>query len=663
MFKMPLASDKFDNMDLKRSIFILLSIFIMQHSFAQNWNELIKVVATDRGSNDRFGYSVAVDGDYAIVGAYLEDNLYGSGGQSYKDAGAAYILSQKSGQWKVVQKLTSKDNAIDDFFGFSVSISGHAAVVGAPGKNTVIAGGTVVSDVGAAYIFENQSETWTQVNKIMASDKEGGDEFGTSVGISGECIIVGAPYEDHALNGLTTLNKGSAYMYTKGENGWNQIQKSQKIVGSQLSSGANFGWTVAISGDYAIVGAPRDQVIIGGNLTNDVGAAYIWKKQTNGNWTELKTLTASDKTVSDEFGNAVSISGNFAIVGAMLEQHDEKGSNKLVAAGSAYIFENNSDKWTQSQKIVAPVRETDDMFGVAVSISGEYAIIGAHQSGSAYVFRNIKGTWTHASKLVASDGDGGDMFGYAVAISGDHALVGAHFDDKNANGTNSLIAAGSAYFFKNCVVRKRDTQTVCNSLTWIDGKTYSENNSTATYTFLGGAASGCDSIVELHLTVNKVSDLSTTTSGTTITANNALANYRWLDCNQGFSFILGQTNASYSPDNNGRYAVELSENGCVDTSICVEISTLGITENLKLSNMQIFPNPTTGEFQIKLLNLGGIDKIELEIFDLNGAVVKRISTEISDSVFVDLRDKSDGVYLIKAVIGGKVLSSKVLKLK
>jgi len=644
-----------------KPLIVFLLIIFSSHTrnlHAQNWSELIKTVASDRQANDRFGYSVAVDGDYAIVGAHLEDNLYGSGGQSYKDAGAAYILSNKSGKWTVVQKITSKDNAVEDMFGTSVSISGNVAVVGAPGKNTVITGGTVVSDVGAAYIFENQSGTWTQVNKIMASDKEGGDEFGTSVGISGDFIVVGAPYEDQALNGLTTLNKGSAYMYTKGENGWNQIQKSQKIVGSQLSSGANFGWTVAISGDYAIVGAPRDQVIIGGNLTNDVGAAYIWKKQTNGNWTELKTLTASDRTTADEFGNSVSISGDIAIVGAMLEQHNEKGSDKLVAAGSAYIFENNSDKWTQSRKIVAPDRAQDDQFGVAVSISGEYAIIGANNSSLAYVFRNIQGTWTHASKLVASDGDGGDMFGYAVAISGDHALVGAHFEDKNANGTNSLIAAGSAYFFKNCIVRKRDTQTVCNSLTWIDGKTYTENNNTATYNITGGAASGCDSIIELYLTVNRVSDNSTMVSGTTISANNSQATYRWLNCNNNYSPIQGQTNASYKPDENGSYAVELTENKCIDTSLCIEISSLGILENEIGLDLLIFPNPSTGNITIDLGNV--CSKSEISISDIRGKVVKNQSFYNSQKINLSITE-SPGIYIVNIISDGKKAVIKVIK--
>lgn len=644
-----------------KQIFLFLLIIFSSHTRklqAQNWNELIKTVASDRGYNDRYGYSVAIDGDYAIVGAYLEDNLYGSGGQSYKDAGAAYILRNKSGIWTVVQKINAKDNAVEDMFGYSVSISGNVAVVGAPGKNTVITGGTVVSDVGAAYVFENQSETWTQSYKIMASDKEGQDEFGTSVGISGDFIIVGAPYEDQALNGLETSNKGSAYIFTKGESGWNQIQKSQKIVGSQLSIGANFGWTVAISGDYAIVGAPRRQVIISGNLTKDVGAAYIWKKQTSGNWTELKTLTASDRTTADEFGNSVSISGDFAIVGAMLEQHNEKGGDKLVDAGSAYIFENNSDKWTQSQKIVAPDRAQDDQFGVAVSISGEYAIIGANNSSSSYVFRNIQGTWTHASKLVASDGDGGDKFGYAVAISGDHALVGAHFEDKNANGTNSLIAAGSAYFFKNCIVRKRDTQTVCNAFTWIDGKTYTENNNTATYTITGGAASGCDSIIELHLTVNRVSDNSTTVSGTTISANNSKATYRWLNCNNNYSPIQGQTNASYKPEVNGSYAVELTENKCTDTSLCVEISSLGIIENEIGLDLMIFPNPTTGNLSIDLGNV--CSKSEISISDFKGNLIEHKSYFNSQKINLSITE-SPGVYMVKIFADGKKAVIKVIK--
>lgn len=144
--------------------------------------------------------------------------------------------------------------------------------------------------------------------------------------------------------------------------------------------------------------------------------------------------------------------------------------------------------------------------------------------------------------------------------------------------------------------------------------------------------------------------------------NNVL--YEWNIENEG---QFSGAPFTYDLPKDGLYQVTMKaiseSTGCYCNAIKTVEMNRSSAENLKLSNMQIFPNPTTGEFQIKLLNLGGIDKIELEIFDLNGAVVKRISTEISDSVFVDLRDKSDGVYLIKAVIGGKVLSSKVLKLK
>jgi hypothetical protein len=280
----------------------------------------------------------------------------------------------------------------------------------------------------------------------------------------------------------------------------------------------------------------------------------------------------------------------------LFEDHNATGGANLSDAGSAYIFERDGGTWTQMNKIVASDRAASDNFGVSVSISGEYAIVGAYNededpvggntlsnSGSAYIFRNTSGNWAQANKIVASDRGGVDLFGYSVAISGDYAIAGAYNEDENQVGGNNLANAGSSYIFKNCVARRTDVQTSCGSFTWIDGNTYTENNNTATYNFAGGAASGCDSLltlnltinnpttgvdtrtacnsftwingitytannntatyniiggaangcdslVTLNLTINGVGNLSTTTSGVTITANIAAASCRWLDC-------------------------------------------------------------------------------------------------------------------------------------
>jgi len=178
---------------------------------------------------------------------------------------------------------------------------------------------------------------------------------------------------------------------------------------------------------------------------------------------ELIKAVASDRTASDNFGISVSLSGTFAIVGAYLEDEDTSGVNTMSRAGSAYIFERDSSgNWNQVQKIAASDRDADDKFGISVSISGMIAIVAASSeqeddtggntmtwAGSAYIFeRDGSGNWNQVQKIVASDRDAYDTFGKSVSISGTVAIVGASYENEDASGVNSMADAGSAYIWK-----------------------------------------------------------------------------------------------------------------------------------------------------------------------------------------------------------------------
>ncbi|MFN6075407.1 MAG: LamG-like jellyroll fold domain-containing protein [Fluviicola sp.] len=163
------------------------------------------------------------------------------------------------------------------------------------------------------------------------------------------------------------------------------------------------------------------------------------------------------------------------------------------------------------------------------------------------------------------------------------------------NGCDSIVTLDLTI---NQPSSSTDVQTACDSYTWIDGNTYTASNNTATFTISGGAANGCDSIVTLNLTINAVSSNATTVSGITITATNNNATYAWLDCNNGFAPIAGQTAQTFTPTINGNYAVQLTENGCVDTSTCVQINSVGISQNTALNDVSIYTNTTTGNFTI-----------------------------------------------------------------
>jgi hypothetical protein len=648
--------------DLIKPLLLLVIIVLSNKTnslFAQNWDEIVKAVASDRASNDWFGYSVSISGDYAIVGAKQEDHN-ATGGQFLDKAGAAYILKNNSGTWTVVQKLVASDRATDDEFGTSVAISGDYAIVGAPRK-TVKVGFDLQSYAGSAYIFKNTSGTWSQLSKLVSKEPNFADEFGYSVAISEDYAIVGAPYDDAPQS-----NQGSAQIYKRDSTKW---LFEQTITGAFAGNGNRFGWSVGVSGNFVIVGEPLDGSSAPINYAKS-GSAYVFFRGSLGTWNQSAKLNASDKAAGDEFGNSVAISGDYAIVGAMLEDHNAIGGANLNSAGSAYIFKRNGNNWTQAKKIVASDREVSDMFGVSVSISGDYAIVGAYNedhdkgggntlvdAGSAYIFKNSSGDWVQTNKIVASDRGGFDFFGYSVAISGDYAIVGAYSEDENQVGGNTLAFAGSSYVFKNCITRSADVQTACNRYTWpLNSVTYTSSTNSPTVTLTN--ASGCDSIVTLDLTINSVKDITTTKKGGSISANNSSATYQWLDCNKNKTIIVGETGQTYAAKVNGNYAVELTENGCVDTSDCVNIVSVGIIENSYGNLLKVYPNPNIGDFTI---DLGAVyENTQILITDVSGKLIDTKTIFQSQILNLSIVERS-GIYIISIQSGNKRTIIRMIK--
>lgn len=209
-----------------------------------------------------------------------------------------------------------------------------------------------------------------------------------------------------------------------------------------------------------------------------------------------------------------------------------------------------------------------------------------------------------------------------------------------ANGCDSIVTLDLT------IINSRtgtDTRTECNSYTWIDGNTYTSSNNSATFNILGGAANGCDSLVTLDLTIYSVSDITTTLNGLTIIATNSNATYQWLDCNNGNTPINGETNQSFTATVNSNYAVELNENGCVDTSACVGITSVGIIENSFESMLSVYPNPTTGNFSVDLGDY--FNSIKVTLTDVNGRLIQ--TTDYSYSQILNLNiNEPKGFYIL-----------------
>jgi N-acetylglucosamine kinase-like BadF-type ATPase len=388
-----------------------------------------KIQASDAQAYDYFGHSVSLssDGNTALVGALEED----TGGTR---AGAAYIFIRSGGTWSQQQKIQASDPETNDYFGYSVSLSGdgNTALIGAIGE------GTGAADAGAVYVFTRSGGTWSQQQKIQASDAQAYDSFGYSVSLSsdGNTALIGARYED---TGAT--DAGAAYIFIRSGGTWTQ---QQKIQASDPETSDQFGNSVSLSsdGNTALIGARSEDT-----GAADAGAAYVFTRS-GVTWSQQQKIQASDPETGDSFGYSVSLSsdGNTALIGA---RYEDTGA---ASAGAAYVFILSGGTWTQQQKIQASDPEASDSFGNSVSLSsdGNTALVGAFEedtgattAGAAYMFIRYSGTWTQQYKIQASDPETSDRFGYSVSLSsdGNTALIGARSEDTGATD------AGAAYIF------------------------------------------------------------------------------------------------------------------------------------------------------------------------------------------------------------------------
>ncbi|NOT00103.1 MAG: hypothetical protein HOP29_05705 [Phycisphaerales bacterium] len=380
-----------------------------------------KLAALDAAANDFFGYAVSVSGDTAVVGAIGDNHAGGI------DAGSAYVYVRSGGVWTQQQKLTALDAAAGDNFGVSVSVSGDTIVVGA------IFDDDAGRDSGSAYVFVRTGVVWNQQQKLTASDATASDWFGAAVSVNGDTVVVGAYADDHAGGS----DAGSAYVFVRSGVVWNQ---QQKLTAADAAESDEFGYTVSVSGDTAVVGAELDD-----DAGASSGSAYVFVRSGTV-WTPQQKLTAPDAAPGDQFGISVSAGGDLALIGAYRD--DDAGS----ASGSAYVFVRSGAVWTPQQKLTASDAAAGDEFGFSVSVSGSAAVVGAYadddagmDSGSAYVFVRSAGVWAQQQKLTAADAAAGDLFGISVSVSGDAAVVGAYLDADVRSFAGSTYAFGCAF--------------------------------------------------------------------------------------------------------------------------------------------------------------------------------------------------------------------------
>lgn len=470
------------------------AVYIFTLSSSGVWGKQARLVASNPGIAEYFGQSVAISGDTVVVGTSFESSsATGVNGNqtdnSTPGAGAAYIFTRNSGVWSQQAYLKASNTESNDYFGGSVSISGNTVVVGAEGEDAASIGingnqaDNSTVDSGAAYVFVRTGSNWIQQAYLKASNVDSYDEFGSSVGISNETVVIGAPYESSSDTGVN-------------------------------GSGTN-------------------------NHASDSGAAYVFVRSGN-TWSQQAFLKASNTGVGDDFGTMVAISNDTIVVSAPDEDSEDNGVNglqgndNLLDSGAVYVFVRNGSNWSQQAYLKASHSEEDDKFGLGLAISGDTVVVGApeesraaigvdgaqagyaYSSGAAFVFARNGSTWSQQSYLKASNTDAYDNFGNTVAIAGNLITVGASGENSSATGINgdqadnSGVNSGAVYTFGIVPTVTASTASLANggaTLT-IAGTGFSPIPGENTVTFTPGGTGIVTASTSTSLTVTGITGVS-----------------------------------------------------------------------------------------------------------------------------------------------------------
>jgi hypothetical protein len=409
------------------------------------WALVAKRMAYTPTENADFGYSVSIDGEFIAAGA-PNGEAYPGFGSTIPGAGMSDEFWQLQGgpdNWGCESGYEGSDPDVsdplvaEDSYGRSVAVAviddtGHS-LVGIPYDDY-----TSYTNSGKVFVKNRYSKSpgggvyywsWEPFDTLLANGRASNDNFGWAVALDGSTgtgrAIIAAPYRN-ASAGRINIFEG---MYSS----WNRVAD---LTGSDITSGDNYGWAVGISGDYAIVGAPAKNTV-----SYNEGGAYILFRDSGGNWSE-QAILLGENDEPEQFGWSVAIDGDYAIVGAPYD-----GSATYYQAGAAHVFQRSGTTWTHVARLTASDRTANDRFGASVAISGVYAVVGAptsgtDDSGAVYVFRHWRDDWDQVAKITSTDATpAGDGFGSSIAIDGTTIVVGSPYDDEGASN------AGAIYIF------------------------------------------------------------------------------------------------------------------------------------------------------------------------------------------------------------------------
>lgn len=562
------------------------------------------------GGNENTGYalSFSADADRIAIGAPVN---YGNGLSS----GHVRIFDLDGDDWVQIGATIEGETELDNA-GRSVSLSadGNRLAIGSPGSSQTS------GDPSQVQVYDWNGTSWTQIgNDIEAEDL--GFYFGFSVSLSsdGNRMAIGAPRVE--INGSSNAGQVKVYDLIGGE--W--VQAGTEINGN--GEDAEMGTVVSLSAD-------------GNRLA--VAAPYLMNFNNNGN------LTIYDWNGSEWIQAGTTING---VNAAGLTSMSLSADGNTVAYSSEWYDLVKVFRWTGSNwySIGQDIEGDNEFFGHSISLSenGSRIVIGATEansngfnSGTVQIYDLIENNWTQYGNDINGEVEG-DRFGFSVALSLDGSRVAAATPDNDGGGQDG----GHTRIFQiSCAATSSvDAITACGSYDWIDGNTYTSSNNIATFTTTN--TDGCDSIIQLDLSITSI-DESVTIDGSTLNANLDGATYQWLDCDNNFAILTSETNQSFTATTNGSYAVIVTKNGCADTSECIMITSVNIKESKIEREVNLFPNPTDGVVHLDL----GEEYKELRIIvrSVLGETIQVENYNMVDYVRLNI-EEGNGIYFIELV--------------
>jgi hypothetical protein len=614
---------------------ILITGLLLVFSFNPLFASEKKLKAKDGSQFDKFGYATAISGDFVIIGAPGEDN-------GAFDRGSAYIFYKDEGgsnNWGQKVKLIASDADASDQFGMAVDIDGDIAIVGARFEDSN------GQNAGAAYVFyrsQDGTNNWTEVKKILASDGDQDDDFGHSVGVHGNYIIIGAPGEDDGV-----FSAGAAYIYYRHSGGNDQWGEVKKITANDAATKDNFGAAVGITDGFVIVGAFGED-----SMADDAGAAYIYDQNegSTNNWGQVAKILADDSSDYSEFGYSVAIDGEYAAVGSHAD--NVTGSN----IGSVYMFRKDrggNKNWGKTMKLLAGGGSDGDEFGISVSLDGDFLIVGAYQDdsmandgGAIYVYYHmpeVQDYWWQMKKIVQGDSDRSDLFGFSTGVSDGKIIIGAFFDDGSAQD------AGAAYLVSDELVVPTTSINLSSisedskiNLFWSPSPS---SNTTSYYILRGTSSTKFDYLLTVSKSTQQYSDLTVT--------NNTTYYYKIasIDDQGNVNEYSNVVNATPEESTLGTE----SENGLPD----------------KFAVFQNYPNPFNPTTIIQYA-LPEQQFVQVVIFDMLGKEIKTLVSDIEnagiksvtwDGTNSDGKYLSGGIYFYRVTMGQHTETRRMLLLK